>query len=78
MKQQPTLNTDDEVYDWLLEDAEADDAPLPRRDSWKRMVGRARAFHDQRKNGPRIGNETRSVVSAKRLDTAKRTKTDQR
>lgn len=78
MEQQPTLKTDDEAYDWLKNDAEADDAPLPRRDHWKRYLRKARAFFDQRKNGPRIGNETRSVVLAKRLDTANRTKTDHR
>lgn len=78
MEQQPTLKTDDEAYDWLADDAEADDAPLPRRDHWKRYLRKARASCDHQKNGPRIGNETRSVVSAKRLDNAKRTKTDQR
>lgn len=78
IEQDPTLSTDDEVYDSVSEDANVDGLPLPRRDSWKRFLGRARAYHDQRKNGPRIGNETRSVVSAKRLDAPKQTKTDQR
>lgn len=78
MEQQPTLTTDDEAYDWLVDDAEADDAPMARRDHWKRYLRKARAFCDRQKNGPRIGNETRSVVSAKRLDTVKRTKTDHR
>lgn len=78
VEQEPTLTSDDAAYDWLVDDGKDDGIQLPRRDSWKRMLGRARAFYDQRKNGPRIGNETRSVVSAKRLDAPKRTKTDQR
>ncbi|RLT01805.1 MAG: hypothetical protein DWI23_08230 [Planctomycetota bacterium] len=78
IEQEPSIVGDDEAYDWLVEDLRADGISLTRRDNWKRYVGRARTYYGKQKNGPRIGNETHSVVAAKRLDTAKRTKTDQR
>lgn len=78
MEQEPTLKTDDEVYDWLIEEFRADNVQLPRRDTWKRYLRCARASCGEQKNGPRMGNETRSVVSAKRLDSRGRTKPDQR
>ena len=76
IEQEPTIVTDDAAYDWLVEDLKADGIRMPRRDSWKRSLRRGREFYGQQKNGAGIGNETRSVVSAKRLDTAKRTKAD--
>ncbi|MFM9963600.1 MAG: hypothetical protein ACKV2Q_20525 [Planctomycetaceae bacterium] len=78
IEQEPSIESDDEAYDWLVEDLREDGIALTRRDNWKRYVGRARTHYGKQKNGPRIGNETHSVVSAKRLDTPKRTKSDQR
>ena len=78
IEQESSIVSDDEAYDWLVEDLRADGISLTRRDNWKRYVGRARTHYGKQKNGPRIGNETHSVVSATRLDTPKRTKADQR
>lgn len=78
IEKEPSIVSDDEAYDWLVEDLRADGISLTRRDNWKRYVGRARTHYGKQKNGPRIGNETHSVVSATRLDTPKRTKADQR
>ena len=78
VEQEPSIVRDDEAYDWLVEDLRDDGISLPRRDNWLRYVGRARTYYGKQKNGPRIGNETHSVVSAKRLDTPNQTKSDQR
>ena len=77
IEQDPSIESDDEAYDWLVEDLRADGISLTRRDNWKRYVGRARTHYGKQKNGPRIGNETHSVVSATRIDAPKRTKADQ-
>ena len=78
IEKDPSIESDDEAYDWLVEDLKADGIALTQRDNWKRYIGRARTHYGKQKNGPRIGNETHSVVSATRLDTPKRTKADQR
>jgi hypothetical protein len=66
VKNDPTIKTDDQAYDWLLRDKDGD-IRLPQLATWKRMLRRARAFYGQSKNGSRICNETRSVVSSKRI-----------
>lgn len=66
VEQEQSIKTDDEAYDWVADDMKADGIQLTRRDNWKRYVRSARKFHGEQKNGPRIGNETRSVVSVMR------------
>jgi hypothetical protein len=67
VEKEPTIKTDDQAYNWLLREGKDDDIRLPQRKTWKRMLRRARAFYGQSKNGSRICNETRSVVSSKRI-----------
>jgi len=67
-----SLDTDDEVYDWLSENKDDDNKPykLPRRrDTWKRYIRRARKHYGGQKNSSRAGRETgRSIVKGNEIE----------
>lgn len=62
------LTTDRQTYDWFVDEIADDAGELPSFANWSRYVRAARKAMNQGKNGPRMGNETRSVVSAKRIE----------
>jgi hypothetical protein len=64
-QQNPDLRTatDKEVYDWLKEHPDVDDASLPCFDTFQRYLRAARQFFGSQKNTPRAGrSDSRSVV----------------
>ncbi len=65
--QNAELETDRRAYDWFAEHIADDSSELPTFATWSRHLRAARKAMNQNKNGPRIGNETRSVVSAARI-----------
>ena len=66
--QNAELTTDRQAYDWFVDEIADDAGELPSFASWSRYLRAARKAMDQGKNGPRIGNETRSVVSVERIE----------
>jgi len=73
------LTTDRQAYDWFTDEIADDAGELPSFANWSRYLRAARKAMNQGKNGPRIGNETRSVVSAKRIEQPqKRIEADRR
>ena len=62
------LATDRQAYDWFVDEIADDAGELPSFANWSRYLRAARKAMNQSKNGPRIGNETRSVVSVKRIE----------
>ena len=73
------LTTDRQAYDWFTDEMADDAGELPSFANWSRYLRAARKAMNQGKNGPRIGNETRSVVSVERIEQPrKRIEADRR
>src|SRR5262249_3488292 len=63
MEQNPSLKTDKEVYDWLLERSDLPEE-LPNFGSWSKYLRDARAYYSDHKHTPRTTNKVsgKSVV----------------
>lgn len=68
VRENPELKTDDAIYDYYSENMAESKTEMAKRGNWKRYIRSVRGAFNQPKNGPRIGNETRSVVSAQRIE----------
>ena len=62
--------TDRDAYDWLYENAGADDYKLPNYNTWVRYLRAGRKYYGTQKNSPRGGRRTgKSIIPANQIDT---------
>jgi hypothetical protein len=75
--EKPTLAEakDDDVYDWLKENA-FPEYELPSRETWKRYVRHGRKADNKQKNIPRTGRTGRSIVKASQIEYTSSQKPD--
>ena len=76
IRDNPELTTDRAAYDWFVKNLADDGENLPTFATWGKYLRLARTAAGEQKNKRGVGNETRSVVSATRLDQQNRTEAD--